>query len=68
MVAQAPPAHATTLASAGNNLPVVQVLAPTSEGLAARLAQVLGAGYQWLFQGSASRKCRATLCVAHTFL
>ena len=54
VVAQAPPpAHATPLASAGNNVPVIQVLAPRSEGLAARLAQVLGAGYQWLFQGEA---------------
>lgn len=34
-------------------LPVVQVLAPRTEGIVARLVQVLGAGYQWVFQGEA---------------
>ncbi|WP_051258039.1 hypothetical protein [Desulfovibrio cuneatus] len=43
------PAHA----DAANSLPVVQVLGSRSQGLAARLAQVLGAGYQWVFQGEA---------------
>ena len=54
-VAQPVVAQATSPAQtgAGNSLPVVQVLASRSEGLAARLAQVLGAGFQFIFQGEA---------------
>ena len=47
----APPAHATIPASASSSLPVVQVLAPRTQGLEARLPQALGAGYQYFFQG-----------------
>lgn len=35
------------------HLPMVQVLAPRTKGLADRLAQVLGAGLQYTFQGEA---------------
>lgn len=47
----APAAQSTTFAASASSLPVVQVLAPRAEGLVGRLAQVLGAGYQYIFQG-----------------
>ncbi len=50
----APPAQAAPFAAipaSTSSLPVVQVLAPRAEGLVGRLAQVLGAGYQYIFQG-----------------